>query len=192
MIDEDRFDTFASQLAAARQALADLLGWAPTPGRPPGDHDPSIEAAAKRQLALGLQGSRHEELHRLFAAYTEAVNALWLLAEQSGLTESLVREYVRAHRRVIRESGADRCDLSAEATLAMRAQCIGWACAPDRRRGLVFYARPGITRALSAYVGREASATTGYGDKTAQRRSKVSNRVQLEELDSELDDDNHE
>lgn len=185
--DLDRFDALAGALNAARHALSHLIGWASQPGRPPDGLDPSIEAAAKKRIAELPTVEEAARVVALFEDYTEAVNALWLLAEQSGLTEQLVREYVKAHRRVVRESGADRQDLSAEATLAMRAQCIAWACSPDRRRPLGIYARPGIQRVLSAYVGREASAVTGYGDKTAQRRDKRNNRVDIDEQESQAE-----
>jgi hypothetical protein len=182
MTPDDRFETFASRLAAARQALAAQLGWEPAEGRPLGDHDPSLEATAKRFIATAETQAEGAALQRLFDAYIEAVNGLWLLAEQSGLTEQLVAEYARSHRRNVRESGVDRADLSAEATLAMREQVIRWACT-DRRRPLGIYARPGIAKALATLIGREASAASGFGHHVASARSKRSDRVVLDEVD---------
>jgi hypothetical protein len=183
----DRFEAFAVALAARRRELAEHLGWQPQVGRPVVGHDPSLEAAAKRRISELRAASEVQSTPSLFHAYIEAVNALWLLAEQNGVTEQLVREYRKAHRGPVRSSGVDRQDLSAEATMAMREQCIGWACLERRTAALGVYARPGIYRALSAFVGREASATTGMGVHAARSASKRSNRVPVDAFDEQAE-----
>jgi hypothetical protein len=179
----DRFADLGAVLSEARSKLALQLEWSPETGRPLGDHDPSIEATAKRFIDTAAPGEG-VELARLYGAYIEAVNALWLLAEREGVTEQLVREFVRANRRNINDSGVERADLSSEATLAMREQVIRWACS-DRRRPLAIYARPGIAKTLHTFLGREADAASGFGHNAASIRSKRSNRVALEDEGNE-------
>lgn len=140
----------------------------------------AAEAAFRR--GVHVLGSEEDLAAR--EAFTKDLNALWLLAEQSGITEQLVREYARRRRYDIRASGVDRADLSAEATLAMRQQCIGWS-RTDLRTPLAVYARPGITRALTTFIGREANAATGVGVKAARRAPKRSNRVPLDNEDDD-------
>lgn len=163
-IDNER--AFASRLRESREALCSFLGFEPKTGPGQGGAETleeATDAARAKELADDACGSCVSELKSLRAAYDAAVNAFWLYAEREGITDRIARAWAAANRRRLADSTYQTDDVSADATLAMRAQCIAYAVKESGSGDLLTYAKRGIFRELDAIVGGELSATTGRG-----------------------------
>jgi hypothetical protein len=113
------------------------------------------------------------------ADYIAAVNDFWLYAENTGITGRLKRAFVSKYRRTLKAAGIEASDVDAEATFAMREQCVRYR--PDRGASLSTYAKRGIFDALNVLLGRYATPVS-VGTRTAREHRDLFNRASLDGL----------
>ncbi len=138
-------EALAQEVQAAKAELEQVLGETPRRVR-------DVEAAAREFENVPAVG-------KVLRRYEQAVNRLWLLAENSGLTRSIVSAWMKAHRRSL--GGLLREDLDAEATLAMRGVIASYK--PGQGATLRTYAYRTIHRRLAEVRGDHLSGGTHVG-----------------------------
>lgn len=91
-----------------------------------GRASPGVDLADLASRAIEAYPDRADrvEIAALRSAYVEAVNRLWLYAENAGLTARLTGAWMRTNRRNL--AGVDRAEYSAEATFAMRHAVVNY------------------------------------------------------------------
>lgn len=119
-----------------------------------------------------------QEVDRAVSAFQAAVNALWLHAENTGVTSRVLSRWRSSRRQRIRAAGAEAAELDAEATFTMRKLVVKFE--PGRAPLLVFAQRE-LFAALDAYLGRSLSPVHLPDNEARRQPQKGSRYGRLEE-----------
>lgn len=149
--ERDRERELAEGVKAAHEELVAAMAEPMKHGELPDD---VARRLLKADTVIGcfLPGQR-AVVEKALAKYTDAVNALWLHAENTGVTGRIVSTWLRANHKNLAEISRD--EYGAEATFAMRRAVANFRPGPA---SLFTYATSYVDAALRAYRGQALSA----------------------------------
>jgi hypothetical protein len=127
----------------------------PETPRHPLTHDSAVKFLEEELVALPRYEVELGQLREAYAAFVEAVNAFWIFAERERVVQRVLSAWKKDRRKRLASTSVDSDDLSAEGTLALRAQLIAYAQLSDRRVPLVAYARAGLFRTFDRLLSTE-------------------------------------